>query len=544
MIDDSRTIAIHARAAKRIDGLHPFQQEFTDVLTNEDVRIIVVEAPVGSGKSHIVRSVLDQPRQNAKNVVLTYPTKILMEAQLGSLREDFARDSRDLCVWPKPDNVFREDALNVINYSTDALLYLLKTQGDSSLKKKRGDLLHKLFDEQRWFGRERALVTTPDVLHLIAKHRYGAAKRLAQYLSPGGLFVFDEFHLYHNLANFVPLLETILEKWDGRIVLLSATPVIRKELRELFAIHSVRTIQFAPNSIGSPDGQDVRIFNHPLKVYIESFKTSDLVQWMKHLEHYLPTLSQPTAIILDSVHRVQRLKKQIETLAALLGVVVKEWSGIKKDRFELEPNSNTIVLGTAAIEVGIDMRFESLIFEATYWPSAIQRLGRVGRQCNGTAVIFSRRAFDPYLKDSLIWDRTDFEQQVLMQALNDPKETLIGGEMFRGDSYPFVLIEKDSRTPLFYDQSIFAMYTIDDFEPDWRVVEFAERREVLQDWRVSKQNIDEILLRDKVFPFWGALRGRLRPDYCRVEYCRETQDSLEVFADQSYVFAKPTQDEF
>lgn len=39
-------------------------------------QIIIVEAPVGSGKSHIVRQIIDH--WNGA-VVLTYPTKILMD---------------------------------------------------------------------------------------------------------------------------------------------------------------------------------------------------------------------------------------------------------------------------------------------------------------------------------------------------------------------------------------------------------------------------------------------------------------------------------
>ena len=45
----------------------------------------------------------------------------------------------------------------------------------------------------------------------------------------------------------------------------------------------------------------------------------------------------------------------------------------------------------------------------------------------GTAVIFSRGVFGPYLNGRKVWDRTAFEQEVLRQALPSP-QTGIGGE--------------------------------------------------------------------------------------------------------------------
>jgi hypothetical protein len=199
-----------------------------------------------------------------------------------------------------------------------------------------------------------------------------------------------------------------------------------------------------------------------------------------------------------------------------------------------------VVLGTSAIEVGIDMNFLALVMEATFWPSAIQRLGRVGRFEAGTALIFSGRTFEPYLKDQSAWDRTDFEREILQQALLEPSEAMIGGEMFRGDSFSFALIDADTHRSYFYDQSIFAMFDIEEAIQDWRLLSLAERREVLRDWDVAPTAAEELLLRDRIFPFWGVLRGSLRVKYQRVGYCRENakEKELHVMADRPYVFER------
>ena len=405
------------------------------------------------------------------------------------------------------------------------------------LKCKRGELLHRLFDKQDWYGKEKAIVTTPDVLHLIAEHKYASSPRLTAVSCAGGLFVFDEFHMYQNLANFSSLLREILSQWGGRIALLSATPVAHAEVQESLANFRTVSVDFAPDSVGDPSRSEDRVFNHPLDVRIQSFQTTDLEQWLPRLEAFLPELPRPVAVIMDSVHRLQWLKRRLRATTNQLGFELVEWSGLQKDR--VTPGDRTVVLGTSAIEVGIDMNFRSLVMEASWcWPSAIQRLGRVGRFQPGTAVICSRRIFEPYLGNRTVWDRDDFEETVLKNALLDPSETLIGGEMFRGDSYAFALVDSETRRAYFYDQSIFAMFEIEESIDDWRLLSVNEKERELCDWHLDADVRAEILLRDQVFPFWGVLRGRLRVRYQRVEVCRETDDGLYVLAGCRFLFEK------
>ena len=495
---------------------------------------------MGAGKSFIIRGLLEEPRLPGRMVALTYPTKILMEAQVSALRHDLGKAGKDVAVWPEPDTAFRPGAINILNYSTDSLLRLVKRQGWNAVRGKRGDLLQKLFDEQDWFGKEKALVTTPDVLHLIASGKYGSSKRLEQHLGGGALFLFDEFHLYHNLKNFVPLLERILRQWNSRIVLLSATPVESEEIQDLYSQFSTASISFVPDSVGEPDSGDSRVFNYPLDMTIETFRTTNLEEWVPRLTDWLPRLPGPRAVILESVHRLQWLKRRLKPDLEAKGLRVAEWSGLAKEPLSL--TDNLVVLGTSAIEVGVDLVFKSLVFEATFWPSSIQRLGRVGRHAPGTVILCSSRAFEPHLKDIVSWDRTEFEDRVMKAALRDPVNAVVAGEMFRGDSYPFCLIEAETGRPIYYDQSVFAMF---DVEPgsvvaEWRVLDECEKREELRELRVSREVADDILLRDSIFPFWGIMRGALRLNYQRLEACTETADSLHIIADRTYVFEKPS----
>ena len=247
-------------------------------------------------------------------VVLTYPTKILMDAQLGALRQEMQRAGRDLCIWPTPDATFRPLAINVVNYSTDLLLYLLRTVGGDALKGKRGDLLQRLFDRQDWYGKEKAIVTTPDVLHLIAEHKYASSRRLLQYLFAGALFVFDEFPHVPQPSQFSFAIagNPLGVEWPDCDSFGDAGGTRRSAV--LFADYPPASVDFAPDSVGDPGHSEDRVFNHPLEVRVASFQTSDLEEWLPRLEAVLPELPRPVAVILDSVHRLQWLKRRLRPL--------------------------------------------------------------------------------------------------------------------------------------------------------------------------------------------------------------------------------------
>lgn len=90
-------LSIRQRTVKEINGIRPFQKATIDSLDSQ-IQIVIVEAPVGSGKSHIVRQIVDH--WNGA-VVLTYPTKILMDAQKSALKSDFPNS----IIWPDETGV-------------------------------------------------------------------------------------------------------------------------------------------------------------------------------------------------------------------------------------------------------------------------------------------------------------------------------------------------------------------------------------------------------------------------------------------------------
>ena len=99
---------------KVIDGqrTRPFQKETLEAIKSSDTKIILVEAPVGSGKSYIIRNLIMDEYFRRKAIVLTYPTKILMDAQVGAMKRDLKKDGAEVSVWP--EDQFAKNGVNIL----------------------------------------------------------------------------------------------------------------------------------------------------------------------------------------------------------------------------------------------------------------------------------------------------------------------------------------------------------------------------------------------------------------------------------------------
>jgi len=503
-------ISLSPRYVKECDGgLRPFQKKLLEETIDGKSRIVLLDAPVGSGKTHVVRLLLEQREFERRPIIFTYPTKILMEAQVSSLYKEVGKDK--VKVWPFED--MRKNSINLFLYSTDSLLHAIRRERIIHISN-RSELLNKLFSDLGWYSKQGGVITSPDVLYLLKEGKYKKSKEILNNIQ-NSLFIFDEFHCYHGLSTFPTLLEFLLSTIAEKIVLLSATPVESEALKEIEQRYGINKINFL-NSLGNH--QDT-CFNYPVKVDIQSFKYSNLDETERQLFDLLPHLPRPCAIIFDSIFRLRHIERRLR-FNKLKGLKIKEWSGMIKDSsLASDLDDETIVLGTSAIEVGIDMKFKSIIFEATYWPSAIQRLGRVGRKEQGEAIMFTRKDFSPFLDDKCDWDRTDFEQKILKEALNNPREEVGDGFGFRGESFNFILIDEELQQHFFYNENLFAMYDIDDYYiDDWRCLDTNQKKKVLYEFKIPERNIEEIILRDRIIPFWGLLKGKIRREYRYIDY--------------------------
>ncbi len=523
-------IGVEPRFVKQDGNLRIFQKESLKAIKESKERIILVEAPVGSGKSHVIRRVILDEFFKEKPIILTYPTKILMKAQVGAMRKELEKTA----VWP--DESFIRGGINIFNYSSSSLISYIQKNVKNYESLEKWEILDKIIVQQALFSKKRVIVTSPDVLHILVNlERYGSkskSRKIENYINNCFVF-FDEFHLYYNLEHFPELINNLLQKIATKVILLSATPYFGNEFEKIKPEYGLKEINFR-NSIGTE--RDTPPFNYPLEVEIRSFKYTNRYETLEQLKTLIPKLEKPAAVIFDSVFRLQHLKREIERYFEG-EFEIKEWHGMKKsEKLRLTPK--TVVLGTSSIEVGIDMNFKSLITEASYWTSAIQRVGRVGRKSDGKVIIFTKNDFTPFLKriTEQSISRDYFENEILKKGLNDPIGGLVSGVMFRGDSYNFVIQDMNTMDIFPYSEALFAMFEIDDLIDDWKTLTSKEKRECLEDWEFGGK-IDEILLYDKIQPFWGVLKGRLKDNYTRVTVKYEKEDNeLYIEADETFIF--------
>jgi superfamily II DNA or RNA helicase len=81
-------ISVMPRFVKGQNGLRPFQKDILNALQSQ-FKLIIVEAPVGAGKSYIIRKLIEDDRLSGFPIILTYPTKILMNVQIGQMNQMF-----------------------------------------------------------------------------------------------------------------------------------------------------------------------------------------------------------------------------------------------------------------------------------------------------------------------------------------------------------------------------------------------------------------------------------------------------------------------
>jgi len=490
-------IHLKKRTVKEKNGLRIFQYQTLEAL-KKNYELIIVEAPVGSGKSFIIRKIIEDKTFSVHPIILTYPTKILMNAQIISLKKEF----KNIIHWP--DEEEKDSEITIFEYSSDSLFRYLKNHPQINILDK-SDLIQKMLLQHQYLSDRNIFVTTPDVLHLIKEGWYKNSKWISAYLNKA-IIIFDEFHLYTNLENFAPLILWLLDTIAHKIIFLSASPTYNEELENLIRKKNVNFISFE-DSVGT---ENDLVFNYPLKLYVEEFKYTNRNELLLKLENYIPILPKSICIIFDSIFRLRHLKPLIKQKFQDNYNII-EYSGMFKESSQID--DHTIILGTSSIEVGVELPIKSLITEAGYWTSAIQRLGRVGRFSTATAVLFVQKRLYPFLKGKTEISRTEFENQVLKKALKDQKGGLVAGEMFRGDSLSFLFV--DNNGEIFpYSEALFSMFTITNRINNWKKLSHNQKVEILkEEFNLKDDTIDDVILRDKISPFVGVVSGKLNEKY-------------------------------
>jgi CRISPR-associated endonuclease/helicase Cas3 len=373
--------------------LYPHQAAMLNEWSNQNGFLLVTKT--GSGKT---RATALPVMKNQESAIFVYPTNALIQDQsraIQQLMEDEGIAYRELT----PQNVnekFGGEDYHLVQVSAPALAAFAKAWGMG--EKQKGVALLRLLQQDK----RKIVLINPDILYLLYSLRYRASQEALAHFQAYTTVVFDEFHLYNGVelahALFLIHFARRMQAFK-RVVLLSATPnaEVRTHLDRLLApcevdasvtvsqpICGERAVAHDVNLQPLPVGTDI--------VETAQAKVRELIDELRHLRTVNNTANAdgdyvPCVVILNSVVNAIALEDALVE-AGIPRTDIAPIRGLSA-RSSRDVRGKLLVLGTAAIEVGIDFKTDYLIFEAGDVASFMQRFGRIGRHSRGNAFLLA-----------------------------------------------------------------------------------------------------------------------------------------------------------
>jgi len=369
----------------------------------DDLQEAVLTAGTGTGKT--LAAFLPGLRRG-ESLIAAYPTNALLRDQAESIVQLAARCGKTGKILGPEDRPGTQNTsdLEIIPIDGPALEALRGRLGVG----RKGEVLDSLLTVST---KPKIVLTNPDVLYLLAAMCYrdsqSAIARLAMYRT----LVLDEFHLYSGLelARLLYLVH-LLRFFAGaagpglRLTMLSATPrpEVLNLLRESFPVlHEI-----SPDVVVNGYQQvGLHTTVHPIRFCTEllGLRSEDaeessrgIVEWvvrflgtqresLRSLRAQCGARTVPALVFINSAVQAVRIEQSLLAFGwteAELGSV----RGLMSQR-ERRWQEKTVVIATAAAEVGIDFDCRLLVTEITELGPFIQRLGRSGRHAESEAVL-------------------------------------------------------------------------------------------------------------------------------------------------------------
>ncbi|KST66813.1 type I-D CRISPR-associated helicase Cas3 [Mastigocoleus testarum BC008] len=337
------------------------------------------------------------------------------------------------------------------------------------------------------------LLTNPDIFHYITHYQYRDSAYgndllpliLAEWPD---LWVFDEFHIFGShqetaALNSMTLIRRTQEHTSRprRFLFTSATPKpdfitqLQQTGFKIATVEGVYTNQAAPG---------YRQILQAVELEFVILKDTDTSQWLEEIVPQIRKILDREKrgrglIIVNSVAKAGLITHQLEEL--LPNVIVREVSGRvdrqerKQTKEELKNSEQPVlVVGTSAVDVGVDFRIHLLIFESSDSATVIQRLGRLGRHSG----------FSLYKAFILIPGYTPW----VMSRLQEKLETLVDSQDSR-NSHSSQNSQDSQKT---IDRSQLNDVIKDAFDSPKEFEEYRKRWGGLQAqgmlWRMSREN--------------------------------------------------------
>lgn len=348
---------------------------------------VLVEAPTGGGKTWTAAAPLIEAADHGEGAIFVYPTNALADDQERSLRDLAERAGCPVGIV-QPDGAWRgvpSAHVLICRVHAGMLDDVREGLGGRFRGQQLSRLLQQLPPKPIW------LVTNPDTLYLLATARYTSSPQLWSRLEPSRTLILDEFHVYRGpaLMRALCLMELSRRLLNlDRLRILSATlpPKIRNLLERRLGF---TCIEARPVSKGHQIQHEVRL----------SLEAADGERATERMADIITTE-------IDALRTEARMNAGVPLVALRLSVLsaialedalaartirhaeIGVYRGLSSRAIRVM-DGKSLVIGTSALELGVDFDTTRLLFEAGSATSFAQRLGRVGRHRPGHAHFFT-----------------------------------------------------------------------------------------------------------------------------------------------------------
>ncbi len=340
---------------KGVLTLHRYQEE----VYRSQNELIAVDAPTGSGKTLAILLAAEKYLDEGENALILYPTKSLIKDQYESLKKltnQLGLNTEIIAV--DADRLHKHAMENGFRTHGEALYHMLSV------------------------STPKIILTNPDIIYCILRLLYKRGKILLTKLFNIGFFGIDEAHLYWGVS--LQILYTFINLFKHRKKLLT-TATHDPSLKRLLANHeqlSLIKARLSENGALVRRSVDLRITTYKAKgiLYEEKEAIRLAEEILKSLDETEDKGRPRTVCIVNSLvfsEKLAQILRERESDISIINSLTPP---------EYRRTDAKIVIGTNAIEVGIDFNTQTLIFEATDSASFIQRFGRVARKQPGKAL--------------------------------------------------------------------------------------------------------------------------------------------------------------